>query len=351
MSDRRIPQSRIETFTSDILEAQGVSHAHAAITAARMVEADLRGRSGHGVIRLEAYSKRIQAGGYNLNPDIRSIKETSVSALIDGDNGFGQVVMTTAAQLCLDKAEEHGIGWVGTVHSNHAGAAGIYPAMAIRRGLGALYFAVANGNGMPPWGGREKLLGTNPMAVGLPSRRRTPFQLDIATTVASHGTIKVAAQRGESMPEGWVIDTHGNSITDPNRAEEGFLVPIGGYKGAGLNFMIGILAGILTGAAFGRDVVEFRRDHQTPTNSGQSMIAFRPDLFIDLEDYYERMDSILEDFQESESMTAEPVRLPGQRAAETIEEQTRHGIWLAESLLTQLDQLADRVGVARLERA
>ncbi len=202
MSERRFPVEHLVGFVAAVLEEHGVPADHARITAERMIEADLRGRTGHGLIRLVPYSKRIQAGGYNLAPDIRVLHETPVSALVDGDNGLGQVVMTRAAEIAIEKATAGGIGWVGTVHSNHAGAAGIYPAMALRHGLGAFYFAVANGNGMPPWGGVERLLGTNPIAFAIPAGHELPFQLDIATTVASHGTIKVTAQAGEQMPEG-----------------------------------------------------------------------------------------------------------------------------------------------------
>lgn len=348
MSDPRFAVDDLHGFVVAVLTAQGVKPEHADITASRLIEADLRGRSGHGLIRLPLYSKRIGAGGYNLDPHFVVRKETAVSALVDGDNGLGQVVMTTAAGIAMDKAADNGIGWVATVHSNHAGAAGIYPQMALDRGLAAMYYAVANGNGMPPWGGREKLLGTNPMAIAVPARNQPAFQLDIATTVASHGTIKVTAQAGEQMPVGWVIDTDGNPITDPNKAEEGFLVPIGGYKGAGLNFMIGIFAGIMTGAAFGRDVVEFRHDHTTPTNTGQSMMVFRPDLFIDMDEFEERMDAILEDFHTSESMTGQPIRMPGDRAVELIAENRRLGVPVPQPLVEQLNALAEHVGAERL---
>jgi L-2-hydroxycarboxylate dehydrogenase (NAD+) len=210
MSDGRVPVTRLQRFVEEVLVAQGVPADHASITASRLIEADLRGRSGHGLIRLPLYSQRIAAGGYNLEPDIRVLNESPVSALVDGDNGLGQVVMSQAAEIAIEKASVAGLAWVATVNSNHAGAAGIYPAMALRRGLGAMYWAVANGNGMPPWGGREKLLGTNPMAVAFPAGDEVPFQLDIATTVASHGTIKVAALAGTPMPEGWVVDFDGN---------------------------------------------------------------------------------------------------------------------------------------------
>ena len=184
MTDRRVPAERLVAFAASVLEAQGVRPDHAFTCASRMVDADRRGRTGHGLIRLPQYSTRIRAGGYNLDPDIRTLHETPVSALVDGDNGLGQVVMTRAAEVAIEKAGASGIGWVGTTNSNHAGAAGIYPAMALDHGLGAFYFAVANGNGMPPWGGIERLLGTNPIAFAIPAGDEIPFELDIATTVA-----------------------------------------------------------------------------------------------------------------------------------------------------------------------
>ena len=168
---------------------------------------------------------------------------------------------------------------MGTVRSNHAGAAGVYAAMAADQGLIGIYMAVANGNAMAPWGGDQRLLGTNPIAIAVPSASGRPFVLDIATTTASHGTIRVAADAGERMPEGWVVDAQGNPVTDPAQADEGFLVPIGGYKGAGLNIAIGLLAGVINGAAFGSSVVDQAADRSTPTNTGQAIMAFRADLF------------------------------------------------------------------------
>ena len=343
---RRVPSDRLRGFVAALLVAAGVQEAHAAITADRLIEADLRGRTGHGVIRMPSYIERIKAGGINLEPDIRIRHETPTSALVDGDNGLGQVVVTRATELAIDKAKMSGLAMVGTVHSNHAGAAGVYTAMALRHDLASMYFAIANANGLAPWGGRERLLGTNPIAASFPAGTEAPFQLDIATTVASHGSIRVKEQAGEPMPEGWVIDGNGNPITDPGQVDGGFLVPIGGYKGSGLNIMIGVLAGIMTGAAFGRKVVNFRTDLTSPTNSGQSIIVIRPDLFMPLEEYKEEMDRQLREFRTSESMTDEPVRLPGDRAAELELEQRGLGIPLADSLIDQLNSLAENLDLA-----
>jgi len=344
--ERRVSTDRLREFVTALLMAVGVKEAHASVTADRLIEADLRGRTGHGVIRVPSYVKRIKAGGINLEPDIQIRHETPTSALVDGDNGLGQVVMTRATELAIDKAKMSGLAMVGTVHSNHAGAAGVYTAMALRHDLASMYFAIASTNGLAPWGGRERLLGTNPIAASFPAGEEIPFQLDIATTVASHGSISVKEQAGEPMPEGWVIDNNGDPITDPRKVDEGFLVPIGGYKGSGLNFMIGVLAGVMTGAAFGRDVVNFRTDSTSPTNTGQSIIVMRPDLFMSLEEYKEEMDRQLREFRASESMTEQPVRLPGERAAELEVEQRRLGIPLADSLIDELNGLAENLGLA-----
>jgi LDH2 family malate/lactate/ureidoglycolate dehydrogenase len=345
VSDPRIAQDRLVRFAAAVLAAVGVKPDHAEITAARLVEADVRGRTGHGLIRLGPYVQRIEAGGVNLSPEIQVLRETPVSALIDGDNAMGQVVMTQATELAIEKAEAVGMAWVGTVHSNHAGAAGIYPAMAAERGLISMYFAVANANGMPPWGGNEPVLGTNPIAIAIPAADGQAFQLDIATTVASHGTIKVAAQAGEEMPVGWVIDAEGKPITDPSRAHEGFLMPIGGYKGAGLNIAIGLLAGTLNGAAFGKSVIDHRLQLDTPTNTGQAIFVMRADLLGERADVEAAMTAQLDELRNSGSASGEPLRLPGDRAAEVIADNTANGIALPEPLRGQLDDLAERLGI------
>ncbi len=345
MSDARVPIAVLEGFAAAILGARGVPADHAAVTARRLVEADMRGRTGHGLIRLGPYVDRIEAGGVNLVPNIQVLHETPVSALIDGDNGLGQVVMTRATELAIAKAEATGLAWVGTVHSNHAGAAGIYPALAAERGLIGIYLAVANANGMPPWGGTERILGTNPIAIAIPAGADDGFLLDIATTMTSHGTIKVYAQAGEEMPEGWVIDAAGDPITQPQRAHEGFLLPIGGYKGSGLNIAIGLLAGVLNGSAFGRSVIDHRIQMDTPTNTGQAILVMRLDLFMPRSEIEAAMAAKLEELRGSATATGEPVRLPGDRAADRIADNTGNGVPLPDPLRRQLNELAARVGL------
>ncbi len=335
-------------FCASLLVAAGVRTEDADVTATRLVEADFCGRTGHGLIRAAPYLDRIAAGGLNPGARMQVVRETSVSAQIDVDNGLGQVAMTRAVELAAGKASEHGVAVVGTVRSNHAGAAGLYPRMLAERDLVGLYVAVANANGMPPWGGLEPILGTNPIAVAIPSASGHPYLLDIATTAASHGTIKVARQEGRQMPVGWVVDPTGEPITDPARAGEGFLLPMGGYKGAGLAVAVGLMAGVLNGAAFGREVVDHLTDRSTPTNTGQLLIAFRVDLFRPVEEVLADVTAHLDELRTSRTADGRPVRLAGDRAAELWRTNREQGIALSETLARTLDEAARRLGVPPL---
>ena len=174
----------------------------------------------------------------------RWIRTAPATALVDGDNGMGHLVMSRAAEIAIDLAREAGIGWVGVRRSNHAGPASLYAAMPVAHGMVGIYSAVASANHMAPWGGLESLLGTNPLAIGIPTGDAPPVILDIATTVVSYGTVKNYTLQGKAMPEGWMIDrSTGSPLTDSARSTEGVLLPIGGYKGAGLALMLGLLAG------------------------------------------------------------------------------------------------------------
>ena len=284
--------------------------------AARLVEADLRGRTGHGLIRLRRSRPDPCGRGQRGARHQGHARDTR-----DGAGRRRQRARTggdDAGSRDGDRqGADTGLAWVGTVHSNHAGAAGLYAQMAADAGLVGIYLAVANANGMPPWGGTNPLLGTNPLAIAIPTNG-TPFVLDIATTSGVPRHHQGGCARGPAMPEGWVVDPDGRPITDPARADEGFLVPMGGYKGSGLTIAIGLLAGVLNGAAFGADVVDHRRDEVTPTNTGQAILVLRADLFRPHDEVLADVTSHLGALRDSGSPTADrcgsPVtRPPGQQ--------------------------------------
>jgi L-2-hydroxycarboxylate dehydrogenase (NAD+) len=347
----RVRVEALRDFIARAFETAGMSGGDAAAVGALMAEADLQGSDGHGVIRLPMYLRRIKAGGMNLRPNIRVVHEKPGMALVDGDNGIGHLVVKRAAELAIEKARASGVAWVGTRSSNHAGPASLYARMPLAHGMIGLYFAVGNANHLPPWGGLDMLLSTNPIACAIPAGEEPPVILDMATTVAAYGKVKAKAAKGESMPEGWMIDREGRPLTDPKRADEGFLLPIGGYKGYGLALIVGLLAGTLNGAAMGKDVVDFNKDDVTKTNTGQAIVAIDPAAFGDPGIFRSAVDRLVRDIRASERMPqVERIRLPGEMSHASREQNARDGIPIADSLLKTLDALAATLSIAPLPR-
>ncbi len=264
-----------------------------------------------------------------------------MTALVDGDNGMGHVIMTAATQLAIHKASESGIAWIGVFNSNHAGAAAVYSTMPLAHDMICFYMTVANANTMPPWGGVEPILGTNPISVAIPAGEEPPIAWDIATTVSSYGKIKLAAQKGEPIPVGWMVDRKGQPLTDPRRADEGFMLPIGGYKGYGLNVVIGMLAGVLNGAAFGRSVININKDFANPSRGGHMVFAMRVDNFLPVEEFKRDMDRSIREIRNSERMEGvDRIWLPGEMEFYNVQERQKKGIPVAPAVVQGLRQLA-----------
>ena len=349
MSEVRAKRFQLEEFTAAAMMALGLPSEDAAAVATLMVEADMQGSDGHGVIRLAPYAKRILAGGINLKPNIKVVQERTAMALVDGDNGMGHLVMKKATELAIHKARTAGIAWVGSRLSNHAGPASLYARMALQHDMIGLYFAVGNANHLPPWGGLDMLLSTNPIAAAIPTLNEVPVVLDMATTVAAYGKVKAKAQRGEMMPEGWMIDRQGKPLLDPTKSEEGFLLPIGGYKGYGLSLIVGILAGTLNGAAMGRQVIDFNKDFSTTTNTGQAIAIIDPSAFGDITEFKQNVDTLVRELRESDRMPGvDRIWLPGEQSHEKRLSNEAHGMVMAPSLMKQLNDLATQLNIKPL---
>jgi LDH2 family malate/lactate/ureidoglycolate dehydrogenase len=277
------------------------------------------------------------------------VEERAASALIDGDNGLGHLAVSLAAETAIAKARTAGVAWCGVRNGNHAGPASLYARMPMQAGMIGMYMAVGSANHLPPWGGLELLLSTNPIAIAVPSGEEPDVVLDMATTVAAYGKVKVKAQRGEMMPEGWMIDRQGNPLLDPKRANEGLLLPIGGYKGYGLALMLGLLAGTLNGAAMGRDVVDFNADDTSVTNTGQAILAIDISAFGDPALFRRNVDSLVRDLRDSERLPGtDRIWMPGEQSALKRREREADGIPMPPPLRAVLDTLADQVGATRL---
>ncbi len=315
-----------------------------------MVEADLVGADAHGIFRLPQYIRRIEGGAVNRTPNITVNRTAAATALVDGDNGMGHLVMSQAAATAVDLARESGVGWVGVRRSNHAGPASLYAAMPVTHGMVSLYSAVANANHMAPWGGNELLLGTNPLAIGIPAGDGPPVLLDIATTVVSYGTIKNYVLQGKTMPAGWMIDrATGVSLTDSARSGEGTLLPIGGYKGAGLSMVLGLLAGTLNGAAIGRQVVDFNADDHSATNTGHFIVALDIARFLDPAVFAAGVLAHLNELRESGRLPGvEIIRLPGDERARRRERRVQEGVPIVPALQSKLEELGRDLGIGGL---
>ena len=335
---------------SDALRACGLPEADAGIVADAMLDADVTGIDTHGIFRLPGYVRNLKRGHINPRANIRVVERTPATALVDGDNGMGHLVMTDAAKLAVEIARASGVGWVGARRSNHAGAGAIYAAIPLAHGMVGIYSAGSSVNHMAPWGGTEPLLGTNPIAVAIPAGEEAPVVLDIATSVASNGAIRTYALEGRPMPEGWVQNREdGEPITDPGAISQGIYVPMGGYKGSGLSIIIGLLAGPLNGAAFGRDIKDFAAPPSGELNVGQFVIALDVSRFVPPDLFKAEVDRHVRDLAGSHRLPGfDEIRVPGQgRLARRIERE-KNGVPLSAALVKQLDEVAKSLGITPL---
>jgi LDH2 family malate/lactate/ureidoglycolate dehydrogenase len=323
-----------------------------------MIEADLQGADGHGIFRLPQYIRRIQAGGVNPRPRIRVERERAAMALVNGDNGMGHVVMRYAARLAIEKARGAGCAWVGVRWSNHAGPASLYARMPMREGMIGMYFAVGNANHLPPWGGVEMLLSTNPIAVAIPAGSEPPIVLDMATSTASFGKVEIAMREGKAIPLGWAIDRDGYPTTDPRAMlEGGALLPLGsdreggGHKGYGLALAADVLSAVLSGANWGPFAPPFALRQPLPQRSvgkgiGHFFGAMRVDAFRDLGEFKAAVDEFARTLRATRPApgTSGPL-VPGDPEREAQEERDVRGVPVLAAVLEDLREISRQTGV------
>jgi LDH2 family malate/lactate/ureidoglycolate dehydrogenase len=204
---------------------------------------------------------------------------------------------------------------------------------------------------MAPWGGIDMLLSTNPIAISVPmGEGKPPVLLDMATTVAAYGKVKMKAQLGQEMPVGWMIDKQGQPLTDPHRSNEGMLVPIGEYKGYGLSLMIALLAGCMNGAAVGSNLVDFNADSKAVTNTGQTIVAINPDFLGGAEHLRQDANRLVTEIKASRKLPGvEEIRVPGDGIAKSKAKRSVSGIPISDQLFAALNATAKQAGVAPLE--
>ena len=322
-----VPYSELRARTRDIFAAYGVSSADADRVAECLVEADLRGIASHGVNRIPIYTKRFRLKLVNPTPSLKLTAPTPVASHIDADNGMGFLAATRAMSAAVESARNYGIGMAVVSHSNHFGIAANYLLQALDADMASMVLTNAS-PAMPIWGGRTPFLGTSPLGMAVPGgNQQPPLVLDMATAVAARGKIRRAAERGESIPEGWALDEHGRPTIDAAAAYKGILLPLAGPKGSGLSLMMEALAGVLSGAAFGGEVKNQYIDFKTPQNVGHFFLAFRPDLFLSREEYRTRMDELVSRAKASPlAQGFDEILMPGEHEARLAASRREHGV-------------------------
>ena len=294
-----------------VLAALGATPEEQTCVAEALTEADLRGYASHGLLRFPLMVRRVQAGKARVRATPRVVSRRGGMALLDGDLGLGPFVATRAVDLATALALEHGLGVVGVFNNNHISLVGYYVERAARAGVVAL--ATTTGDaGVHPYGGVERLLGTNPLAVAFPTADE-PFLLDMATSVGTFGRVFVARQRGEAIPDGWAVDAEGRPTTDPAEALTGSLRPFGGAKGYGLGLCLAILAGALVRAAQGPGVIG-TIEPTDPTTKGDLFIALDPAAVGGLDAVRSTARAYLADVRGSRRAPGSAgIRIPGER--------------------------------------
>ena len=346
---KRTPVAAVSGLIVEALNEAGLPAGDAAKVAELMLEADLTGSDAHGVFRLPQYVMRLKLKAINAHPNIKVTRSAPATALVDGDNGMGHLVVARAAETAIELARETGVAWVGVRMSNHAGAAGVYAALPLKADMIGLYAAVANANHMPLAGGAEALLGTNPLAIAIPAGAEPPLVLDIATSIVSYGTIKNHRLQGIPLQPSWMVDPKsGAAVTDAKKSAEALLLPMAGYKGAGLALMFGMLAGTLNGALFGRDCIDFNAQPDAVTNTGQFVVALDPARFQPIEQFKAEVDRHSRELRASAALPGESVRLPGEQRAQRRADRLANGLALPAELHVELDKMAAELTIKPL---
>ena len=295
--------------------------------------ADADGIPSHGVSRLPAYADQAKAGKVDgfANPDVSFPVKASIR--VDARSGFAYPAIEQAQKVALERIAEMGILGVAIGNSHHAGVAGHHVEAFADQGYVALGFTNSPA-GIAPWGGNRAIYGTNPVAFACPVMGKPSIVVDFSTSKVARGKIKLAADKGESIPEGWAVDADGNPTTDASAAMSGSLLPMGDAKGAALVMMVEILAATLTGSNHGFEASSFFDDKGGPPHIGQFFIVIDPAGFSGGA-FADRLAVLIEAILEQPG-----TRLPGARRVGIRETAAQNGVDIPENLLNQLQAQA-----------
>jgi len=328
-----------------VLSKLGVPEADALDTIDSLIDADLRGVPSHGMRRLLWYAQRLQDRGTNPRPDLRLLAQTPGTALLDGDHGLGQVASKRAMEIAITKASTTGVGVVTVRNSHHFGACAYWAELALPHDMIGL--CTTNGGVvMAPWGGTTPLLSNDPIGVAVPAGKELPIVLDVATSVVAGGKLDIAASKGENIPLGWALNSHGLPTTDPLEGRKGVLLPVGGHKGYGLTVIFEALAALISGARFGCDVIS-PSNTSRPMDIGHYFQAISVSAFSSVELFKSRVDALIRQLKSSTlAPGTDRIFLPGEKEFEARERHLKSGVPMPGEVLEQLRILTTRLGLS-----
>ncbi|MEW6667888.1 MAG: Ldh family oxidoreductase [Thermodesulfobacteriota bacterium] len=346
----RIPFEDLKDFCEQAYRRAGVPEREAEIVSDLLVRSDLRGVETHGVTRLPIYIKRLQKGFVRSQSHITVIKQKGATAFLDAHGSMGHLAASRAMEQAIRLAKEHGIGWVSVKDSGHFGVAGLFPMMALKHDF--IGYIVSNSAPiMFPLGGKQRIVGNNPLAYAFPADRCLPVVLDFSLSVVSSGKLILCRKKGEKIPLGWAVDKEGIPTEEPYEGYEGggALTPVGGHKGYGLALAHEMLTALLTGGKWTRAIKSlYEEDPSGIQGTCHSFMAIDPDCFIGREEFKRSMDLYIQTIKGSaRAKGTEDILVPGEPEHRTEVKYLKEGIPLPPNTVKELTALAETLGISR----
>ena len=320
-----------------IFKNHKLSNSHASICANALINAELVGAPTHGLSRLKMYCDRINKKVINPKPKIKIKKISQSITHIDADNSIGFVAANIGMKHAINNAKKTGFGLVGIKRSGHYGLSGYYAEQAVKKNLIAFCFTNAP-PAIAPHGAKKSLFGTNPICFGTPTSSKVPFILDTSVSVINRGKIRVAARSGKKIPEGVALDKNGKPTTDAKKALAGVQLPIAGFRGSGLAWMVDILSGVLTGGNHGGKVKDPFDDFSGPQNIGHLFIVIKPNLFVN--NYNQRIKENIKRIKKLPKIKGvKKILYPGQNKFDRYKKNLKKAITIPKNILEDLKKL------------
>jgi len=337
-----VAPERLMEAVVEVLQGLGTGAEEAAIVAESLVRAEMRGTDTHGLPYLKLLAERIEAGLVTVPTRVCVLRDEGGVALLDGGNGIGQVAGWRAMERSLAKARGLGVGLTLVRNTNNLGFLAFYTTRAAAQGFVGIAMGNANA-AISPWGGAEAFFGTNPLSIAVPGPGGGPA-LDMSSSVVARGKIRRAQRLGERIPLGWALDAAGRPTEDPAAALEGTLLPIGGPKGYGLALMVDVLAGILSGSAFGQEIQSFHQP-MGPTRVGALTLAIHIEQFMPVSRFQELMQGYADAIHASRKVAGtDRIYLPGEIESEREQKSRERGIELSPASVSMVNQLLEKRG-------